>query len=967
MGVSESEAEGSTRGWAFGPFRLLPMRKLLLDGDTPVRLGGRAFDILTVLVERAGQVITKEELMARVWPEISVDDTNLRVHVAALRKLLGHGQQSARYIINDAGRGYCLVAPVRPVHELTARTPAGIENEQASNLPAPIARVIGRASVVATVAAQLPELRLVTLVGPGGVGKTTVAVAAAHELYRAFAGGVHFVDLALAADPHLVPGAVAEALGLSVFSSDPTASLVRYLRDRRVLLVLDNCEHVVAAAAVLAERLLKDAPALHILTTSREPLRAEGERVHRLAPLKTPPPLQRLTAAEALEFPAVQLFVERSGGGPGTPELTDSEALLIADICRRLDGIPLAIELAAGQVNVFGLSALATILDDRFRLLIRGRRTALPRHRTLGAMLDWSFELLPEAERFVLMRLSLFAGSFTLEAANFVVAHTDIDALAIVDSIASLAEKSLITADVSGTSVRYRLLETTRAYAREKLMASGTLPLFARRHAEYHVSLFETAETEYDTLPTKDWLDRYGRQIDDVRTALSWAFAAGGDTATGVALTVAAVPLWASMSLFEECARGVERALASLQSTPNHGVRQDMRLHAALATALLFSKGVVPEIRAAWSRVLEIARKLGDLKYGLQALEGLWVFALNSSEFHVALSIAEEARSEAARSADAPGLLCSDRMVGTALHYIGDQGGARRVLEKALNRGPDVSGQPPIRGTQVDPRISARATLARTLWIQGFPDQARQIAEEGFVEAQRSGNATLLCFALTWGIIPVARLNGDLAAAEDAAALQLRVSEQHGLVNYHTWCLCVQAMLRVNRGDVSAGIVALRASLDELRERRMTTSFVARLGDLAEALGLCGQVAEGLSAIDEALRLSETNDERWCTAELLRIKAELMLIDDCNQPERTAETLFAESLGWARRQSAQSWELRTSTGLARLLHRRGRLGEAYRLLSSAYQRFTEGFTTADLRVARTLLDDWLSEAGVRRL
>jgi predicted ATPase len=261
--------------------------------------------------------------------------------------------------------------------------------------------------------------------------------------------------------------------------------LVNFLKHKQMLLVLDSCEHVIEAAAALAEEVLRGAPGVHILATSREPLRAGGERVQRLAPLGLPPDSATLTASTALTFPAVQLFVERAGASLDGFELSDADAPIVANICRSLDGIALAIELAAGRVDAFGIRDLAAHLNDRLRLVTRGRRTALPRHQTLSATLDWSYEFLPEPERALLRRLAVFAGSFTLEAARAVAAGVEIAESEVVDCVANLVAKSLVAADVGGETVRYRLLETTRGYALAKLAESGESSQVARRHAEY--------------------------------------------------------------------------------------------------------------------------------------------------------------------------------------------------------------------------------------------------------------------------------------------------------------------------------------------------------------------------------------------------------------------------------------------------------------------------------------------------
>src|ERR1700710_880882 len=304
-----------TQGVAFGPFRLFVGQRLLEKAGIPIALGSRALDILIFLVERAGNVVSKEELISRVWPNVTVDENRLRVHVAGLRKVLGDGQAGYRYVTNISGRGYCFVAPIVPLAEPKVASNLDLMiSDQAHRLPLRLARMVGRDEAVRTIS-DLLATRFVTIQGPGGIGKTTVAVSVGHAQLAAFEGAVRFVDLGSLQDPGLVPGAVASALGLPVGSTDPTSRLISFLRDRRMLLILDCCEHVIEAVAALAERVFQEAAQISILATSREALRVEGEHVYRLSALESPPEGAELTAMQVLAFPAAHLFVERASAG----------------------------------------------------------------------------------------------------------------------------------------------------------------------------------------------------------------------------------------------------------------------------------------------------------------------------------------------------------------------------------------------------------------------------------------------------------------------------------------------------------------------------------------------------------------------------------------------------------------------------------------------------------------------------
>jgi DNA-binding winged helix-turn-helix (wHTH) protein len=368
---------------SFGPFRLLPNSRLLEKNGTPLPVGGRALDILMVLAQHAGEVVDKRELVKRVWADVNVDDGSLRFHITALRKALGDGIGGARYIVNVPGRGYCLAAPLARAAS-TAAPPVGAVTPPHS-LPPPLAKMIGRTEAIEKISSELSAHRFVTVVGPGGIGKTSVAVTVGHNRLADYVGQVFFIDFGRLRDDSLVASTIASTLGLTIGSENPTTGLLAHLHDRPMLLILDSCEHVLDALAPLAERIIAEVPGAHLLATSRESLRSEGERIFRLFPLDYPPQRDGLGVEEALSYPAVQLFVQRITESLGEFQLSAEDAPLVADICRRLDGIALAIELAAGRVNAYGIAGTASLLDSRFSLQWRGRRTAVPRHQTLSA------------------------------------------------------------------------------------------------------------------------------------------------------------------------------------------------------------------------------------------------------------------------------------------------------------------------------------------------------------------------------------------------------------------------------------------------------------------------------------------------------------------------------------------------------------------------------------------------------
>ncbi|RUY11823.1 hypothetical protein EOA25_04940, partial [Mesorhizobium sp. M2A.F.Ca.ET.040.01.1.1] len=409
--------DSDRRTLSFGPFYLLPARELLVRGAQPVRIGSRALGILVAMAERAGEVVSKRELFDIVWPNTAVEESSLRVHVAALRKALGDGEGDNRYIATIPGRGYRFVAPVATTGEPVPRQIDAAARPRSDGKVVAGIRIFGRDDFVASLNALLCERRLVSVVGPGGMGKTSVALAVTESVATRYSDGAYIVELARLVDPRLVPTALATALGKPVRSKDATPELLEFLQNKHMLIVLDNCEHLIDAAAELAERITQNTSQVSVLATSREPLRALGETVARLPSLEFPTRLEGLTTAEALSFPATQLFVDRAKATRSDFELDDSTVPFAADICRRLDGIPLAIELAAGRVDAFGMRELASLLDERFRVLNRGRRTALPRQQTLSATFDWSYELLSESEQTVLRRLSVFVGAVTMTPA----------------------------------------------------------------------------------------------------------------------------------------------------------------------------------------------------------------------------------------------------------------------------------------------------------------------------------------------------------------------------------------------------------------------------------------------------------------------------------------------------------------------------------------------------------------------
>jgi predicted ATPase/DNA-binding winged helix-turn-helix (wHTH) protein len=967
--MAEPSGPGSVT-LSFGRFSLSPRERLLTENGTPVELGARAFDILVALASHPNEILGKRELLSVVWPDVTVEEGSLRFHIASLRKALGDGKDGARYISTLAGRGYCFVAPVtRSEKAVNWDAPAKAPPPSATYLPTRLPRMVGREDDVAAIAAELATARFVTIVGPGGVGKTTVAIVVAHDVLQAFEGAVLFVDFGVLSESRLVPATVASMLGLSIQSEDPVPSLIAFLRERRLLVVLDNCEHVIEEVAFFAARLFLATPGLHVLATSREALRVEGEHVHKLSPLDVPPDDAALTAGATLGFPAVRLFVERAKASGARLDLAGANAAIVAKICRKLDGVALAIELAAGRVEAYGLSQLATLLDQRFALLWPGQRTAPARQKTLQATLEWSYGLLSDAERIVFQRLAVFVGSFTIEAALAVVANEAAEAAWVFPAIDSLVAKSMIMSAPAGAMMRYRLLDTARAFALDISAGDTERAALAARHATYCRRWLD--QVSADGRPLLDPARRASHlmELNNVRAALAWCFGGEGDAGLGISLAAAAAPVFFAMSLLTECQIWSQRAIAACNDTTLGG-RVEMRLQAALGLSLMWTRGNSEATYAALNRSIAIALDQGDSLTQMLLLTPLHVFHLRLGEFRKALIYAEQVAGLAQTTADADAIALSHILLGFSYHFAGDLRGARRNLEAAFRRDPakeQASGDEdwlPIsfRGDAMAAPIlvlgwsAAASAMARTLWLSGDPGAAMAHVSQTLKDTANAEHPVTLLVALMYAI-SVLIWHGDFDRAEQHIGRFIENARSYDLKSHIVLGRCFEGQLAIGRGDAERGSDVLQACLHELHGLRyelLTTLFNI---SLVQAFTTLGRLDEGIALIDSTQGLVETNGDLCYMPELLRVKAKLLL--RLPQPdEHLAESCLIDSLAWSRRQGALAWELRTSIDLAERLAAQGAPKRAKALLKPVFDQFAEGADTADLRTARTLLAAW---------
>ncbi|RWC27926.1 winged helix-turn-helix domain-containing protein [Mesorhizobium sp.] len=898
---------------SFGSFTLVPAERLLLLGDQRLRIGSRALDILIVLASRAGEVISKDELVSLVWRNTFVEENNLRVHIASLRKILGESSDAPQYISNVPGRGYCFVAAIS--HKTSPVTP----DEQLTfggKLPLPrlANRIIGREAMLDLLERQLPEQRLLTLVGPGGIGKTTVAIALADRLKDHYPGGIAFVDLAGISNGALLTAFIATKAGGVLTSSDPLAELARQLNHRSVLLVLDCCEHMIDEVAVVAETLIAETQQLTILATSREPLRIQAEWVLRLPPLDCPSANEVIDGPAALRFAAVQLFVERVSASVGGYVLSDREASVVGEICRRLDGIVLAIELAAGRVDAFGIAGVAESLRNNFDILTRGRRTALPRHQTLRATLDWSYSLLSSTQQFVLAQLSLFNQEFTLKAAQAVIAGEA--AIDVEGSIVDLVAKSLVVADRSAHPVRYRLLDMTRAYAAEKLSASGFENEASHRHATHYCALFDDAARQWQVAQEAVSLEIYSRDIGNLRAALDWCFSPTGESAMGVAMTVAAIPFWYQLSLVDECLSRVQQALDTLERQPEADPQSLMRLHAALGFPRMRAISGRPSGAKGWTRALEIARKVDDVDFQLRALWALWVDRTNSGEPRAGLEMAAAFRVLSERSSNAADWLIGERMKARSLHLLGDQAGAEDRVQRML-----AAYQAPANGShlarfQYEQRITARITLARVLWLRGKTEEALREIDNMVETALAAGHNLTICHALSDAACPVSLMAGDLPRAERYTEMLHRRTRDHALDVWHSYAECFEGDILIRTGEAATGVTLVREALDRLDRAGFYLYHTVFHSILASGLTTLGQEPEAMALLDGALSRCENSGEAWYCAELIRQKGEILAGQSSRLSD--ARALFERSMAIARDQGATILEQRSADSLATL-------------------------------------------------
>jgi predicted ATPase/DNA-binding winged helix-turn-helix (wHTH) protein len=788
-----------------GPFLLDTAAGILSHAGKPTPLGPRAIAVLSTLVERANEYVPKVAILDAAWPGVVVEEANLAVQISALRRVLGKTPGGEAWIETLPKRGYRFTGPVACVGQRRS-----VERER-SNLSEPLSSFIGRERELAEVPQLLVDARMLTIVGIGGIGKTRLALRVAAQLRHTYRDGVWFVDLAPVAEPARVPSAVADVLGVRETVGKPLIeSLCRHVKGRNALLVLDNCEHLPGSCARLAEAMLTASAETTVVATSREPLGIAGEQIYMLRALSLPDPAAGADTIGRSE--AVRLFIDRAQRQQRDFTLTHARARTVAELCIRLDGIPLALELAAARTRALSVEQIHARVDDRFRLLTSTSGTGPPRHQTLRAMLDWSYDVLTEDERTVLRRLAICPGSFSLEAASAVASDHAVDSYGAIDVLSQLVSRSLVVADTTDARVRYRMLETTRAYALEKLAEAGEADETKRRHAQYFCGLFERKLDQWMRMPDARWRDTYSTEIEHLRAALDWAVSPDGDPEIAVALGGASGPTWTFLSLVPE---GLRRLEAVAKVCEQASVVNQARFWHWLAQIRfeVTASGAV----AAFERAIELYRSIADALGVAHSLLDM----SRELTFHGRYEEAAAALAEALPTLKSSGL---SKLVG---YYHSNAG----LLE--LKKGDAASAR-----VHYERAVSIqRAMGAERAWLR-----ALSVAADA-----------------TWALGDVA---AAVAATRETTAKYREANDPRNLAR----ALANLAGLLTERGDVDESLAALREGLPLARAHgfawyyfdhvALRTALAGRIGDAARL----GAFADAAYAAKQTTR--EPNEAR---------------------------------------------------------------------------------------------------------
>lgn len=938
----------------------LVRREVIQDGS-PVALGSRAFDILEILIKANGALVSKNELMDRVWPNTVVEENNLQVHIFALRKILGDHREAIRTV---QGRGYRLIR-----EKVDGQLPPQTASQHSPrDLPVPASQLLGREEAVGLIAASLRSDRIVTLVGAGGIGKTRLAIRVAHEILGSFRDGVRFVELAAVSETETVLVAMAESCGLRFTGGE--VSVVRIaeaLVGEQCLIVIDNAEHVTEVVASLVSALTRSNDQLRVLVTSREPVCLPDERVVRVPPLAVPG--MDAPIAEVLQSTAVQLFLARAKA-LGCVTIDDDQSIhLIGQICRRLDGIPLAIELAAARAATLGVTGVLSLLDDRLQLLAGGDRN-VPRHQTLRATLDWSFKLLDEASRSVFRRLSIFAGLFALDGVRAVAIDQSSDLAQAIEKICELVNKSLVNVEFEGSTAHYRLPESTRAYAMEKIRDEGDLRTTIERHVRFLSEKFEVFLRDKRGHENAGFRSELSRFLDDARGSFDWAFSENGDARLGILLAATFVPMLLECSLVEECYSRAARAVEAIDKMSSPGVEmaEEMGLRAALATTTLLTRGPVCVAAGLWKRVLESAIRQEDREYEGLALWGSWNTMLSSSDITSCMKFAALYQEFVERDGNRWQKVQAKQLIAFSMHFMGKHQVALETLEQTFIELGSLNDEVPRGGGfTVNPTIYNYGTRARIVWLQGCPDRAIEMVEETVALVCGDTLEPALSHVLAVAAVPLATFTGDFKAARHYLDLLRDQLTLHCFEIWHEYHASLEAQLDVLTGNINAGLPRLEQAIDALLGRGYRRLLTPSIALCAETLARCGRTNEARARLRDALEYCEVHGELLFTPELWRVAAVIELADiyvagrgglaNVAAAEDRAVSYLGKAIAIAKDHGSKMFELRASISFARLLIARGDNVEASVLLEKLAPSFDRKSVSLDIQALYALIDN----------